>query len=185
VPRDRRGFRILVVDDDPDFSRLAASVIEEAGFAAPQVAGTVRDALAAATEADLVLLDHRLPDGNGLSLLPALRAMPRQPAVILITGHGDEALAAGALRAGAYDYLIKDAALASLLPEVVEHARRNRALQEALAAAERDLVHAERLAAIGQLAVTVSSARASARFVRRWPGSATPSSGSAACGTTR
>lgn len=156
MPPDPQGFRILVVDDDPDHARLLAAVVQDAGFAAPQIAGTARDALQLAETVDLVLLDYQLPDCDGLSLLPALRAMAGQPAVIMITGHGDEALAASALRAGAHDYLVKDASLPGLLPEVVEHARRNRALQEALAAAERDLVHAERLAAIGQLAVTVS-----------------------------
>jgi DNA-binding response OmpR family regulator len=156
VPPEVPGFRILVVDDDPDHARLFAALVEQAGFETPLIARGAREALHLAEEVDLVLLDHQLPDGTGLSLLPALRAMHKQPAVIMVTGHGDEALAANALRAGAHDYLIKDGSLPGLLPEVIEHARRNRALQEALAAAERDLVHAERLAAIGQLAVTVS-----------------------------
>lgn len=156
MPPEARGFRILVVDDDPAHARLLATLVEQAGFASPLVAVSAGEALQLAEEVELILLDNRLPDGNGLSLLPALRAMPGQPAIIMVTGHGGEALAARALRAGADDYLIKDASLPGLLPEVVEHARRNRALQEALAAAERDLVHAERLAAIGQLAVTVS-----------------------------
>jgi len=154
VPLD--GFRILVVDDDPAYARLVATVVVQAGFEQPAVAGTGREALLLARDADLVLLDHKLPDCYGLSLLPALRAIPGQPGVILVTAHGDEALAAGALRAGADDYLIKDPSLPNLLPEVIERARRNRALKEALAAAERDLVHAERLAAIGQLNVALS-----------------------------
>lgn len=153
---DIKRFRILVVDDDSEFVQLVATVVEQAGYETPAIAGTGRDALLLARDVDLVLLDHQLPDGNGLSLLSALRGMPGQPAVILVTAHGDEALAAGALRAGADDYLIKDPALASLLPEVIERARRNRALQEAHAAAERDLVHAERQAAIGQLKVALS-----------------------------
>jgi signal transduction histidine kinase len=90
-----------------------------------------------------------------MELLAGLRALPSQPAIILVTAYGDEALAARALRAGADDYLIKDGSLPRLLPEVIERVRRHRALAEALAAAERDLVHAERLAAIGQLNVTL------------------------------
>lgn len=156
MPPEPTRVRILIVDDDPDYARLAATLVERAGYGKPEQAGTAAEALARAGEADLVLLDHQLPDGHGLELLPALRALPRQPAVILITANGDEALAARALRAGADDYLIKDQALAGLLPEVIERVRRHRALREALAAAERDLVHAERLAAIGQLAVTIS-----------------------------
>jgi DNA-binding response OmpR family regulator len=156
VPPDADGLRIVVVDDDPAFARVVAAVLESAGFRGTRIAGTCQEGLQAAVHADIVLLDHQLPDGTGVGLLPALRALPGQPAVILVTAHGDETLAAGALRAGAHDYLSKDATLPELLPEIVERARRNRALREALAAAERDLVHAERLAAIGQLAVTVS-----------------------------
>jgi DNA-binding response OmpR family regulator len=155
VPLDGK-FRVLVVDDDSTYARLVAAVVEQAGFGVPAIAGSIREALPLAEQADLVLLDQQLPDGQGLSILPALRAMIGQPGVILVTAHGDEALAASALRAGADDYLIKDASLTSLLPEVMERARRNRALVEALAAAERDLVHAERLTAIGQLNLALS-----------------------------
>jgi DNA-binding response OmpR family regulator len=75
--------------------------------------------------------------------------------VILVTGHGNEAFAAAALRLGADDYLAKDAALAELLPQILERVRRNRELRKALAAAEDDLVRAERLAAIGEMTVTL------------------------------
>ncbi len=156
MPPEATRFRVLVVDDDPDYARLVSVIVERSGFGTPLLASTGAEGLKLAADADLVLLDHQLPDTDGLNLLPALKAMPGQPAVILVTAHGDEALAAGALRAGADDYLVKDPTLPSLLPEVIERARRHRALQEALGAAERDLVHAERMAAIGQLNVTIS-----------------------------
>jgi DNA-binding response OmpR family regulator len=148
--------RTFIVDDDPDYARLVATLVERAGYGTPELADTAAEGLRRAGQAELILLDHHLPDGQGLDWLPAFQALPAQPAVILVTANGDEALAARALRAGADDYLIKDQALAGLLPEVIERVRRNRALREALAASERDLVHAERLAAIGQLAVTIS-----------------------------
>jgi DNA-binding response OmpR family regulator len=147
--------RILVVDDDPSYSRLVSAVVKDAGYGTAALAASGAEALGAAREADLVLLDYQLPDTTGLELLPGLRSLPNQPAIILVTACGDEALAARALRAGADDYLIKDGSLPRLLPEVIERVRRHRALAEALAAAERDLVHAERLAAIGQLNVTL------------------------------
>jgi DNA-binding response OmpR family regulator len=156
VSPEPAALRVLIVDDDPDFARLVATLVTRAGYGAPAVCGTAAGALGRAPGTDLVLLDQQLPDGKGLDLLPVFQALPGRPAVILVTANGDEALAAQALRAGADDYLIKDQAIAGLLPEVIERARRQRALREALAAAERDLVHAERLAAIGQLAVTIS-----------------------------
>jgi DNA-binding response OmpR family regulator len=145
----------MVVDDDRSYSTLVSAIVAGAGYGAALVATDGAAALRGAANADLILLDHQLPDTTGLELLPALRASPSQPAIILVTAHGDEALAARALRAGADDYLIKDGSLPRLLPEVIERVRRHRALRDALAAAERDLVHAERLAAIGQLNVTL------------------------------
>jgi DNA-binding response OmpR family regulator len=113
------------------------------------------EALAVQEPFDIVLLDHQLPDTTGLEVLASLRSREGRPSVILITGNGDESLAASALRQGADDYLIKDQSLPTLLPQVIERVRRTRALRNALAAAEEDLVRAERLAAVGQLSVTL------------------------------
>lgn len=155
MPHEPLKLRILVVDDDESFGRLVTSVVRDAGYGVTRWVPTGAAALRVAADSDIVLLDHQLPDTTGLDLLPALRTVPAQPSIILVTAHGDEALAVRALREGADDYLIKDGSLAGLLPQVIERVRRHRALEEALAAAERDLVHAERLAAIGELNVTL------------------------------
>ncbi len=155
MPPEIKQLRVLIVDDDPAMARLLATVVSGAGYGTPEMVETGSQALAAAEGVDMILLDQVLPDAAGVELLPGIRALPRPPGVILITASGDEALAARALRAGADDYLPKDAALPRVLPEVIERVRRTRALKDALAAAERDLVHAERRAAIGQLNVTL------------------------------
>jgi DNA-binding response OmpR family regulator len=147
--------RILLVDDDPDISRLIHHVLAANGLGPAAQVTTGRDALLSAKDADIVLLDHQLPDTSGLDVLAAIRAQPSPPAVILVTAHGNEAFAAAALRLGADDYLAKDAALADLLPQILERVRRNRELRKALAAAEQDLLRAERLAAIGEMMVTL------------------------------
>lgn len=155
MPPERNRLRILIVDDDASIGQLLSSVVVSAGFGQPKCVTTGAAATRAAGDADVILLDHQLPDTTGLDLLPALRTSAAQPSIILVTAHGDEALAVRALRAGADDYVIKDGSLTKLLPEVIERVRRHRALREALAAAERDLVHAERLAAIGQVNVAL------------------------------
>jgi DNA-binding response OmpR family regulator len=147
--------RILLVDDDPDIARLVQHVLAANGLEPATQVTTGRDALTSLAGVDIVLLDHQLPDASGLDVLEAIRGRPGPPAVILITAHGNESLAASALRRGADDYLAKDAALADLLPQIVERVRRNRELRKALAAAEQDLVRAERLAAIGEMTVTL------------------------------
>ena len=120
---------------------------------------TVVESGAAALEpsrsADLILLDHQLPDTTGLDLLPRLLANPNPPSVIMVTGEGDQVVAASALRLGAEDYLVKGPQLLELLPGVLERARRNRLLRSTKAEVERDLVRAERLAAIGEMSVTL------------------------------
>jgi CheY-like chemotaxis protein len=155
---DRAQLKVLVVDDDVALARLLSGLLVRQGWSPPVCVATGAEALALAADQDLILLDYHLPDATGLDLLPAIRARSARPAVVVITAHGSESLAAGALRAGADDYLIKDASLAELLPQVLERVRRHRALREALAAAERDLVHAERLNAIGEMNVTLHHA---------------------------
>src|ERR1700682_6248638 len=58
---------------------------------------------------DLIVLDHGLPDMSGLALLEILAARDGSPPVIMLTGQGDERIAAEAMGAGAYDYFPKDA----------------------------------------------------------------------------
>ena len=146
---------VLVVDDDADMARLLRSILARHGHEPVRHVTTGTDAIAA-EGADVVLLDYQLPDRSGLEVIDALRARPDAPAIVIVTAHGSESLAAEALRRGASDYLVKDASLAELLPQVLERVRRERALQSALMAAERDLIAAERLAAIGEMTVTLN-----------------------------
>ncbi len=147
--------RILLVDDDPDITRMVQHVLARHGFPPAVQVGTGREALESLGGIDVVLLDHQLPDTSGLEVLDAIKARPTPPAVVLVTAHGNESLATAALRRGADDYLAKDAALADLLPQILERVRRNRELRKALTAAEQDLVRAERLAAVGEMTVTL------------------------------
>jgi PAS domain S-box-containing protein len=71
---------------------------------------------------DIVLTDLRLPDGSGLDLLKKIREMPKPPAVVLVTGQGDEQVAVAALKAGAADYLVKQSDYLHRLPVVITNA---------------------------------------------------------------
>ena len=145
------------MDDDPMIVRLVQKILAAKGFAPLVHAASGREALERLDLDGLavVLLDHQLPDTTGMEVLDAIRARPNPPAVVMITAHGNESLAAAALRRGADDYLAKDASLGEMLPQVLERVRRTRELRKALAAAERDLLRAERLAAIGEMTVTL------------------------------
>ncbi len=134
---------------------LVRRLLSAAGYEDVTVVNSGAEALAACSDADIILLDYQLPDGTGIDLLPRLVARPDPPSVVMVTGEGSETLAAAALRAGAEDYLVKDGNLRELLPQIVERVRRRRALTAAQTAVEQELVRAERLAAIGEMTVTL------------------------------
>ncbi|HET7602313.1 MAG TPA: response regulator [Gemmatimonadales bacterium] len=149
------SLRVLIVDDDPAIIRLLDAVLQNAGVSSVTHVTSAERALAQAGAADVVLLDHQLPDFEGVDLLRSFRDRPEPPSVVMITAHGNEALAAESLRRGADDYLVKDGTLPNLLPKVLERVRRERALKQALQVAEAELVQAERRAAMGEMTVTL------------------------------
>ncbi len=130
---------LLLVDDDRTFAALAASVLRQEGFRVT-LAHSLHDARAAlGREApDVVLLDRRLPDGDGIDFLPEVRTQFPDTSVLLVTAHGDIASAVEAIKAGARDYLSKPVEL----DDLVLRARRAAAdlqLHERLRQAESEL----------------------------------------------
>jgi PAS domain S-box-containing protein len=73
----------------------------------------------------------RLPDGTGLDLLQQVRERKAPPAVVLVTGQGDQEVAVTALKSGAADYLVKQSDYLHRLPVVISNAiAQNRYLRE-------------------------------------------------------
>lgn len=100
--------RVLLVEDEPDMARLITSLVSGAGFVIDEV-NCITDALEATRQYPygLLLLDRRLPDGDGLSLLPLLRSARPGIRVIMLTALDDLADRVLGLEAGADDYLTK------------------------------------------------------------------------------
>jgi putative two-component system response regulator len=100
--------RLLVVDDDPQMRRLLATLMAAEGFSCDTAAGlTEARARLADRVPDIVLLDVQLPGESGLSLARELAARPAGPAVVMVTGQDDAAVAAIALDTGALGYVTK------------------------------------------------------------------------------
>jgi two-component system response regulator AtoC len=99
---------LLVVEDEPNLAELMADVLADDGLAVAH-AGTVAEAedRLAQRGFDALLLDIKLPDGDGLELLQRLRAAGVQTPVVVITAFGTVERAVQALRAGAFDFLVK------------------------------------------------------------------------------
>ena len=90
------------------------------------VAHNARDGLvrAEAERPQVVLLDHNLPDADGLEVLCGLLALDPRVRVMVITAYGDTALAVRSIKAGAFDFLTKPYELEHLI-HTVEAARRD------------------------------------------------------------
>jgi signal transduction histidine kinase/CheY-like chemotaxis protein len=118
VPR----ISVLVVDDNEDHRRLIERRLQDAGVDVRQAAdGT--EALGRLDGIDLVLLDYRLPGLSGIDTLQRIR-LTNGPSVVMVTGMGSESIAVEAMRAGAVDYVVKDADYLAALPQIVERAWR-------------------------------------------------------------
>jgi len=143
---------VLIVDDCPEdrygYGRLLSgggrwTVLEAAS-------GATGLELALSGRAGVVLLDYDLPDLDGLEMLRDLRARGATTLpVVMVTGHGSEDVAVAALKAGAQDYLIKDAITASTLDRTlrgaIDRAALEREVEEKRRALERSNEELRRL----------------------------------------
>ena len=100
--------RILVLDDEPIIQKVLEELFRRKKYTVT-IASTIAqaEALIARESFDLVMLDVRLPDGDGQQLLERLGALPDRPLVVMMTGHGTIESAVACMRGGAFDYLIK------------------------------------------------------------------------------
>ncbi len=146
--------RVLIVDDTPEdrevykrYLRADASHRWEFREADSAAAG---QRLCRDQAPDCLLLDYRLPDGDGVSFLTELGCeVDGVPVpVIVLTGQGSETIAVEAMKTGAQDYLLKPAITPASLQRAVDHAidkvsllRRIRRRTEELAAANTELEH--------------------------------------------
>lgn len=108
--------RLLIVEDNVDFSGLVAANLARAGFEADQV-GTAAAARKAVATIDYaaVLLDLGLPDDEGVDLLRMLKATPHAPPVIVTTARDSLDDRVAGLQSGADDYLVKPFAMDELV----------------------------------------------------------------------
>jgi len=99
---------VVVVDDDPAVRDALAVTLSSAGLGV-RTFGSSEEFIGAARgiAAGCVLLDLHLPSRSGLDVLEAIGGARYPAPVIMITGHGDIALAVAAIKAGAFDFLEK------------------------------------------------------------------------------
>jgi two-component system, NtrC family, C4-dicarboxylate transport response regulator DctD len=122
------SIRVLVVEDDPAVLLGTQQALQLADFDVEPFA----DAESALTSVvpdvpAIIICDVKLPGLDGLGLLAKAQSIDRDLAVILITGHGDVAMAVNAMRLGAYDFVEKPFPPGRLV-EMARRAAENRRL---------------------------------------------------------
>lgn len=116
-----RPRQILVVEDESGIASLIVKLLEKNFEVEVEVAEDLdraREKLVSSTF-DLVTLDYSLPDGYGTDLMQMLSERPDRPAVIVVTGHGDEKVAASFHEMGVEGFIRKNQALPGQLTEAV------------------------------------------------------------------
>ncbi len=101
--------RILIADDDPGIRLVIERALQQGGHevvSCPTL-GLAREALGRKPPPELLVLDLKLGDGNGLKLLAESRTLPVPPAVIVVTAYSDLDNAVAAYRGGAFELIAK------------------------------------------------------------------------------
>ncbi|MBI2000963.1 MAG: sigma-54-dependent Fis family transcriptional regulator [candidate division NC10 bacterium] len=151
---------VLVVDDEHLIRWSLEQQLRRDGYTV-LLAETGAEALskAQAESPDLILLDVRLPDADGLEILERLRASDPESLVIMITAHGGVQSAVRAMKLGAYDYVIKPFDMEEL-KLTVRKALETRALRRDVARFQAELRHGSGLGDIVGLSRVIRDLKA-------------------------
>ena len=135
-PSDQRS-QILVVDDDEGLVLLMAETLRADGYEVTTAdSGRIALQWLGAHTPDLMLLDLKMRDVDGPSLLGKLQSGDSRVPFVVVTGQGNEKAAVEVMKRGALDYVMKDTGLLDLLPSIVKRVLAGLAQERALAAAQ-------------------------------------------------
>lgn len=173
----RSDARVLIVDDHEVLaSSLSLVLDQEDGLSIVGVAGTLQRArlLMATTNPDVVLLDHRLPDGDGVAAIGELRDLAPGAAIVVLTASAADHVLVAAIEGGAAGFVSKTSSLQEVTSAVRAAADGESVISPGLlarllprlqrrSASDRDLTHRER-EVLGLLAEGMSNAAIAERL---------------------
>jgi len=138
---DEMRFRILLIEDDRVDQMAFKRFVQEKELPYDyRVAGSVAEAkdILRAEPFDVVITDYLLGDGTAFDIIGFVTGTP----VIFVTGAGDEEIAVKAMKAGAYDYLIKDLKhkYLNVLPATAENVIKRKKIEESIEARTAELM---------------------------------------------
>jgi PAS domain S-box-containing protein len=119
---DKERINILIVEDEEAHSELITLSFESSSMPVSLVItrnlNEARVSIAKSVP-DLVITDYVLPDGKGTELIPVNKEESPYP-IAIMTSHGDEKVAVEAIKAGAFDYIVKSEAVLDDMPNICE-----------------------------------------------------------------
>jgi signal transduction histidine kinase len=165
--QERADNRILLVDDEAGIRKVLGITLADSGYEVTTAEnGEAALGLFRELKPPIVLTDIKMPDMDGIELLQHIKAESPDTEVIMFTGHGDMELAIKSLKYDATDFVTKpinDEVLEIALKRARERITLRRQLQEHTENLERlveektrDLLEAERMAAVGQAVAELS-----------------------------
>jgi two-component system response regulator FixJ len=122
---------IALIEDDEAILRSLSMLLESRGIPVRPYSSAERFLAATATPPQCVVSDIRMPGMSGIELQQELRRRDSAIPVILITGHGDIAMAVQAIKEGAFDFIEKpfdDERLIESISQAIESGHRRRAM---------------------------------------------------------
>lgn len=127
-------YRVLILDDDDELGELLREYLQNTRQCDVTYVNTVPDfwECLSKNNYDILFLDYRLPNANGLEILAHLGEVGITIPTVMMTGEGSENIAARAIQTGALDYLVKGEMSLTSLPPLIHKAVRLREMQRAM-----------------------------------------------------
>jgi DNA-binding NtrC family response regulator len=167
------ALKILLIEDNPDHIEITRKILQKAsGDYHMDSAMTAAEGLKKIFEEaySVVICDYRLPDSTALDVLKEINAKNKEIPFIVVTALGNEKVAVDMMKAGAYDYIVKDVLYGDTLDIMIKKVIDRYAIRkekerleeevkkayEELKETQNQLIQAEKLSAIGQLASGVA-----------------------------
>lgn len=114
-----RTVKILIIEDEEIVKETLAENLKDKGFFVDTAENaTIALAMIRQFYYDILLVDYRLPDMNGLTLIKEAAAISKESVSIVVTGYSSVETAVDAMRMGAYDYLLKPIDIDALVTEI-------------------------------------------------------------------
>ncbi|MEW6666238.1 MAG: response regulator [Thermodesulfobacteriota bacterium] len=114
-----KGSKILLVDDEPVFSKNMSKLLTNRGYHVTAV-NSGDSAISALQEKgfDVIVLDLKMPGMDGIATLKEIKKLGLFTQTLILTGHGSIDSALEAIKLGAYDYLTKPCEIGELVSKI-------------------------------------------------------------------